>query len=163
LASEDFVKNQAQRVDITALGDFSPGELLGRHVGRRAIAHLGSGDLVSERREAEVHDENLPPAVDHDVGGLEITMEHAFGMRRRQSRAQLACDLDGFVVRQVSDAAQQAAQVLAIDVFHRYERGAFRFPDVVHAAHVGMRDLPRNADFAVETLQQSRLRCDRCR
>ena len=84
-------------------------------------------------------------------------MQHAFGMRRREPRAQFARDLDGFVGGQASDAAQQAAQVFAIDVLHGNECRAFRFADVVHAANVGMRDLAGDADFAVEAFEQSRL------
>jgi hypothetical protein len=84
-------------------------------------------------------------------------MQHAFGMRRGESRAQLARDLGGLVRGQASDAAQQAAEVFAIDVLHGDERGAFRFPDVVHAANVRMRDLAGDADLAVEAFEQAGL------
>ena len=32
--------------------------------------------------EAEVHDEDLSAAVDHDVGGLQVAMQDAFVVRR---------------------------------------------------------------------------------
>ena len=56
---------------------------------------------------------------------------------------------------EAADAAEQRREILAVDVFHRQERVALEFADVVHAADVRMRDLPRHPHFGVE-LRQAR-------
>ena len=71
--------------------------LLGRHVGRRAqnLPFDGHRDLARlALRQAEVHDVRLAAAVDHDVAGLQVAMDHAL--------------LVG-VVQGLGDAAQQSA------------------------------------------------------
>lgn len=82
-------------------------------------------------------------------------MQHALVVCRGKSRAQFARDLDRFVSGQASDAEQQAAEVFPIHIFHRKERGAVDFADIVNAADVGMRNLARDAHFGVGAREQS--------
>ena len=138
LAGEDFVQHQAQRVDVAALGDFVAGQLLRCHVGRGAVADLRAVQLIGQRGQAEVHDQHLATPVDHDVGRLKIAMQNAFGMRGCQARAKLARDLHGLVIRQPADAAQQAGEVFAVDIFHRDERRTIHLANIVDAADVGV-------------------------
>ena len=84
-------------------------------------------------------------AVEHDVGRLEVAVQHALVVRGRQAGAQLPRDLDRLVRRQPADAAEQGGEVLAVDVLHRQEVLAVGLADVVDAADVGVRDLPRDA------------------
>ena len=49
-----------------------------------------------------------------------------------------------------ADAPEQRRQILAVDVLHRQERVAFELADVVDAADVRMRHLPRHPHFGVE-------------
>ncbi len=69
-------------------------------------------------------------------------MEHPFLVSRRQARTKLPSDLNPLVPWQPADAAQQALQVLAVDVFHREEVLAVYFVDIVNPADVWVRDLP---------------------
>ena len=48
---------------------------------------------------------------------------------------------------------EQRREILAADVLHRQERLAVGLADVVDAADVGMRDLPRDADLAAKARQ----------
>ena len=153
LASEDFVEHQAQRIDIALHGDFASGELLGRHVGGRSVADLVAGNFVGERGQAKVGDHHLAAAVEHDIGWFQIAMEDALGVRGGEAGAQLARDFDSFVRWQSADAAQQRAEIFAVDVFHRQIRLAFDLAEIVHAADIGMRDLARDADFIVEAAE----------
>jgi hypothetical protein len=82
------------------------------------------------------------------------TVQYSLGMRGGEAGAELARDLDGLVAGHAPDAPQETAQFLAIDVLHGNVRGAVHFADVVYAADVGMRDLARNPDLAVETFEQ---------
>ena len=81
---------------------------------------------------------------------LEVAMHDAALVRRREPRADLPRDLDRLVFRQAADAPEQGRQILAVHVLHRQKQMAVGFADVVDAADVRMRDLPRRPRFVVE-------------
>ncbi len=101
----------------------------------------------------EVGQPHAPPAVDHDVGRLEIAVEHPLVVGRGQSRAQLPRHLSRLVRRQATDAPQQRGKVFPVHVLHRQEHVAIGFADVVHTTHVGMADLSCDADLGAEPRQ----------
>ena len=157
LAGEQLVEHQPQRVDIALGGDFRALQLLRRHVGRGAVAHLGAGKLVGDGGQSEIHDDHFAALVHHDVLRLQVAMDHAAVVRRGEPGAQLARRFEGLVGGQAADAQQQVGQVFAVHVFHGDERHAFDFADVVDAADVGVGDLAGHAHFAVEPFQQTRV------
>ena len=148
---EELVENEAERVDVAPRRDLLPGELLRRHVGRCS----GANRFARRAGEPEVGDADLAAAVEHDVGGLEIAVDDVALVRRGEARADLPRDLERAIFGKSSDALQQRGQILAVDVLHRQERGAVDLVDVVDAADVRVRDLPRHPHFGVQ-LRQSR-------
>ena len=64
------------------------------------------------------------------------------------------------VLGEAADAPEQRREILAVHVLHRQERRAVDFVDVVDAADVRVRDLPRHADFGVELGQPRRILVD---
>jgi len=96
---EELVEHQAHGVDVAADGHLATGELLRGHVGRRARAELLRPDIPKGARQAEVGDNDLPAAVEHDVSRLEITVQNAPGVRRGQAGAELPRDVEGLVLR----------------------------------------------------------------
>ena len=107
--------------------------------------------------EAEVGDPDLAGAVEHDVRRLQIAMDDAAFVRRGEAGADLARDFDRAIVGKAADAPQQRRQLLAVHVLHRQEGVAVDLADVVDAADVGMRNLPRHAHFGVELHQARRI------
>ena len=87
--------------------------------------------------------QHLPAPVQHDVAGLQVAMQHALLMRRRETGAQFARDLQRFIAGQPADAPQQRAEVFAVDVFHGEHVQTFDLGEVVNAAHVGVGYLAR--------------------
>ena len=158
-AGEDLVEHQAERVDVAARRDLAAGELLGRHVGRRA----GAQHFAGGAGEAEVGDPDLAAAVEHDVRRLEIAMDDAAIVRGGEPGADLPRELDRAVLREAADAAEQRREILAVHVFHREERVALEFADVVDAADVRVRHLPRHPHFGVELRQARGIAIDRLR
>src|SRR5436305_1615999 len=75
--------------------------------------------------ETEIHDHGgwdggVLRRAKHDVLALEIAMEDAGGVRRRETQQQLSCDGDGLVGSQPSPLDARA-QAFAIDEFHGQE------------------------------------------
>ena len=117
--------------------------------------------LLGGHREAEVRDPHAAAPVEHDVRGLEVAVEDALLVRRVQARAELARDLDGLVDGETPDPLEQRREVLAVHVLHREEVAAFDLADVVDAADVRVRDLPREPDLGVEAREEALVRGDR--
>ncbi len=153
-AGEDFVEDEAERVDIAPDGDLLSAQLLGRHIGRRAGPNVRD---LADRRQAEVHDPDPARAVEHDVRRLQIAVQHAALVRGGESRADLPRDLEPLVFRQPADAAEQDREILAVHVLHRDEQLAVDLPDVVHAADVRMRHGPRGPHLVVELREPHRV------
>src|SRR3974390_1507597 len=124
LAGEDFIEHQTQRINVAERGDFPALELLGSHVGGSATADLGPADIVGDAGETEIRDNDLTATVEHDIGGLQIAVENSFDVGGGKSGANLTGDLDGFVLRDPANAAEERSQVFAVDVLHREEGGA---------------------------------------
>ena len=160
LPGEELVEHQTERVEVAAGRDFPSRELFRRHVGRCARRDVGAFDLLREAGEAEVGDARPAAAVHHDVRRLQVAVEHADLVRRRKAGADLPCDLDRLVLREMPDAPQQRRQVLAVDVFHRQEVMPVGFARVVDPADVRVRDLARGAHLCEEALQAVRARLD---
>ena len=68
--------------------------LLGRHVGRRAQDGAGGGErgvvALEPAGQAEVHDDQAAPGVDHDVGRLEVAVDDPLAVRLGQGHGQVA-------------------------------------------------------------------------
>ena len=153
LASEHFVEHDAEAVDVAAGGDLGAFELLGGHVSGRAAANLGALDLAGPAGEPEIHDADLAAAIDHDVGGLEVAVEHALLVRGGETGADAAREFEGLVGGKAADAAEQRGEILAVDELHGDVVEALVDADVVNAADVGVRDLAGDADFVEKTLE----------
>lgn len=81
-------------------------------------------------------------------------MDHAAVVRGRESRGDLPREVERPVFGEPAHALERGGEVLTVDVFHRDEElcsgACLDLADVVHAAHVRMRDLPRHAHFVVK-------------
>ena len=97
-------------------------------------------------------------AVAHDVLRLQIAMNHAFGMGRVQCTAYLLNDRNGVFGRELSVAAQDGPQILAVDVLHADETNPIRFAQVKNADDIFMRDVARENELLLEAQQDRGVR-----
>ena len=77
-------------------------------------------------------------------------MEHAGRVGGGEAGADLLCNLERLVLRQVTDTTQQRPEVFAVDVLHRDEWVAIDGPEIVDAADVRVRDATHDTDLAAQ-------------
>ena len=87
-------------------------------------------------------------------------MQHAALVGGGEARAELAGDLDGLVLRDPSDPAEQRGQILAVHVLHRQERPAVRLAEIVETADVLVRNLSGCAELGVKLGESIGIGCD---
>jgi hypothetical protein len=95
-----------------------------------------------------------PLAVEHDVGGLEIAVQHTLLVGGGEARANAPRHLEGLVPGKPPDAADEGRQVLAVHVLHGEEVPALVDVHVVDPADVGVGHPPREANLAPEALEE---------
>jgi hypothetical protein len=124
LTSEHLVGHRTERIEVGPMIDVGIGRgLLGRHVGGGAQRHSERGEATLPRRRrdrlghAEVGDQGMP-ARDHHIVGLDVTMDHAFGVGVSERVAHFAEDPDSLPHRQLALAHQLGPERFALDVGH---------------------------------------------
>src|SRR5439155_24989139 len=70
---------------------------------------------------------------------------------------QLPRNIERFFVGKIADALNQRAEVFSIDVLHREKVLTLELCDVIHAADIRVRQLPRDADLREKPLAPHRI------
>ena len=163
-ATGDLEQDAAERVDIRSrVGDARAAALLGRHVVRcphdqARARRLDAGEprFTGELGDPEVEDlhalaaGHLRIGDEEQVGGLEIAMRDAGGMRCLQDIRDLAPD-PAARGRVVSRLAKPRPEGLALEHLHHEVRAAIRGrAEVEHLNDAGAADRRRGARFVEE-------------
>ena len=163
LAGEHLVKDHAEREDVGAVVDFPRlADLFGRHVVERAhdlcVAGergvLGAG--LKQLGQTEVGDLHMAGAVEEDVVGLDVAVDHALVVGVLERVANLGhhaerlggCELAGFL---------RLAEVHAVHVFHDEVKEIARLARLVDEDDVGVAQLGEGARLAGEALGKGRV------
>jgi hypothetical protein len=117
---------------------------------RSRPAALRSSPVACPCGEAEVHDPDTPAAIEHDVRGLQIAVQHAVRVRGGQSRTDLPGDVERLLEWHSADALTDRGQCLPVHVLHRQVLPALDLADIEHAADVGVGDAACEPHFAHE-------------
>ena len=142
-------QQHAHRIDVAARIERLAARLFGRHVLGRTDDHALRGHArrtrptLEELRDAEVadlHDVVRAAFVvlaleDHDVLGLEVTMDDAEVVRDRERRQRLTRDVDDARHRERALLVDDLRERLAVDVFHRDVKEAVGLLAEVDDAH----------------------------
>jgi hypothetical protein len=152
-AGERLVQHDAEREDVRARVDRLAGDLLRRHVARRAEHHPGGGLVVGEAhaREAEVHDLRAALRIQHDVRRLDVTVHDAALVRIREAVGDLAHDLHR-LERAHALVRQARSQVGAVDELHGKVRHAVVIAAVERRDHVRVIQLAGGLGLEEEAL-----------
>ena len=168
LPAEQFVQGRAQRVIIGAVVDapVHPAGLLRRHVAQRAFERAGMdgalGFLGQFAGDAEVDQlQQAPLAVPHQVGRIDVLVDHTPAVHRVERRAQLQGDVEKVVQRQgwlrrrprcTSGQARAQHQVErdATNVFRDHGPAPVLLAQCERAQHAGMLAAARDRVRALE-------------
>ena len=127
---EQLVEHDAQRVEIAATVECKASSLLGAHVLRGAAHQTGKahepgrgGDVAADDLgQPEVDDldhvEAGPQRLEHDVVGLEVSVDDAECMGLVERGESLAQDVDDSPQGQCGPRVGQASEILTFQVFH---------------------------------------------
>ncbi len=119
LAAEHLVEHAAQRVHIRASIRLVAGGLLGADVqgrahdgaGARQVRVAGVGEGAGD---AEVGDEGVAVGRKEDVGGLDVTVDHAMCVGEGEGLGHLARDAQRLALDVGHDVVEQAAGLTAV-------------------------------------------------
>ena len=116
--------------------------------------------LVEKAGQPEIQDLRLALLVDHDVLRLEIAVDDAQAVGLGQPVADLAGVGKGLRRGQVADLADEALEVLALDVFHGDVGDAGLFVEVEHPGDVPVDDLAGQLELGRKALDDRPVRGD---
>ena len=157
-AGEHLEQDDADRVEVASPIDGGSRCLLGRHVVGRADRNAGGRELrglVERFRDAEVHELHHALAIlgvgQHDVVRLQIAMDDAVPVNRRQRRRHLLEQRDRKAGLHAVATLDHVLQARAVDELHRDVQGAVGgLAEVGHPHDVGMVQCGRGARFPLK-------------
>ncbi len=154
LAAGHLVEHHAQRKQVGTAVDLLAGQLLRRHVARRAEHHAGLGlRRVGNPRDAEVgHLDLVGIGFIHDIGRLDVAMHDIVFMGIGQGVGHARDDAHD--ARQGHQIALLGIghQILALEELHRDVGQVMLLAGVIHLDDVGMVEPARRLFLAEETL-----------
>ena len=157
VAGEHLVRHRAERVDVGARVDRAlPHRLLGGHVLRCAereagLRHALAAGRLHREGDAEVGNQRVA-ALQQDILGLDIAVDHAAPVCVRQRVGDLAGDAQRFGYGEQPVAHEPRAQRLAVHERHDVEQEAAGLARVVQWQDVRVLQVGRGADFREESL-----------
>ena len=133
----------AYRVRFPSMPGQGPASgLFGRHVGRSPKHVSGPRQLhvVGLRTcgQPEIRDHRLTVAVDHDVGGFQISVHDVLSVSLAQRQSQLVHQARRVTMLDATTALEILHQGLARNIGHDDEVMPARFPRFIHGTNVRM-------------------------
>ena len=119
-AGERLPDHHGEREDVGALVHHAAVDLLGRHVAHGAAARVAVARGRGQRRHAKVGELHHTLAVDHDVGRLDVQVQHAVLVREGQGARHPLEHVGALVGCEPAPlhAGEQLREVEAVDVLH---------------------------------------------
>ena len=157
VVGEELVEHQPDRKNVTPVIGRLPDDLLRGHVVRRPHEHLALQRRVGvdPAGDAEIEDLQDPRvAADHQVRGLDVTVDDAVPVRVGEADADLLHQGDPPRQGQRRATVDELAEGLAGDELHRDERLILVGADVVDRNDVGVLEPGGQPGLAQEPLPQ---------
>ncbi len=157
MTGEQFVQNAAERVDVGGGLGGVPHGAFGGEVGGAADDLAGggqrAGDGVGEAGDPEVGEFHVPVDREHDVGRLDVPVDHPVPVGGGQSGGHLGRDPGRLTRGQHAVHGTLLGEVPAVDEFHHQVGPAVMGAEVVHPHHVGVAETARGLRLHPEPLE----------
>ena len=166
-SGKHFIQHATCGIQVGTHVDAFAARLLGRQILRGAdhalrLRHRGCG-IVERAGDAEVHDLDHALLGNHDVAGLDVTVDDAHAVRILERVEHTHHHLFGVALAQSAVHFENVAQGLALDILHHQIRqmlglAGFGGDDfltrIVDVHDVGIVHLRHGMGFATETLKE---------
>ena len=155
MPAQPLVRDDAQRVDVGLRRGLFALRLLGGDVLRGADDHAILRDLLLVRGvgDAEIGDFHLARSGDHDVGRLDVAVDHAVAVRHEQAARGLDQYRQQFRRGQRATVAVDVGQRVAGHVLHDEEADAIVLVILEQRGDVGVRQIGGIVRFRPQTVQ----------
>ena len=154
---EELVKNQAKGINIGTLICRLSLRLFRREVLEGAKNRPGERMDRCRRggaRDAEIGQQGAAVGGDHDVSRLEITVNHACRVRRRQPGRDLPRHGQDLPHRHPAFVSKDRGEIRALNELHGEVQHLRDLAEIVDPHHAGVRHLPRQLELALEAILQ---------
>ncbi|MQY16850.1 hypothetical protein SRB5_70530 [Streptomyces sp. RB5] len=157
-SGEEFVEDDAERVEVGVRAHRAAHRLLRGHVRGAADGDAGAGEAggvdVEDGGDAEVQDGEVALGADHDVAGLEVAVDDRDGVHGGEDRAELGGHGGGPVAGVRLVLGEVVGEVGALNVLHDEVQLVAVGPRVVHGDQPRMPDAGGDPAFAQEAAAQ---------
>ena len=161
--AQHLIQGNPQRIQVRAvIGDFAADQLR-RHVAGRP--HHGACGRVAvaaqDLDDPKIHQDGLALHVEHDVGGLDVAMDHAALVGIADCIGDVRCKFDGIFDRKLPSGIDQPFQAV-LECFPRKELQhhvihAVIIVEIVHLHDIGMAQARYSRRFTLEALDEHRI------
>ena len=154
--AQHAVEDHPQRVDIGAAVNFGPRGLFGRHVFGRADHHACAREHgpFGGAHESKIHQRRVPVGRQHDVGRLDVAVNHAAAVSKIKRAGDLTQNLHRLRQRHGAVILEPLIEGLAFQEFHDDVVIPIVFAHVVNRDHIAMMQLGRHNRLAVEAADE---------
>ena len=156
---QQLKEDQTDGEQVGPLVDSPAHRLLGRHVLHGAEHSAGLGHSIGFERagKSEVHDQDSPLRIAHDVARLQIAMNDAFAVGSFQTSQHLFNDLRRILYRELALFLEDLIEAGALHVLHGDKSNSIRLAKIENTNNIAVRDLPGQDQLLFEALQNFRI------
>ena len=159
MSRQHFIQRDSEFVDVGANVYVAILDLFGRHVGKRAQLRARARHAARAHyfRDTEVHHLNEAIFIQHQVAGLDVTMENSRAVRIPDAEQRLPEERNRFDFWDGAAAPDHLREGLAFHKFHHHYCRALMNHEGVESGEICMVEVGLRSCFCAESFDQLRV------